>query len=178
MVLRAQDVKEDQSQKQDEKDAALQVQKKRLVLVVSKGTIDMLYPAMVLATTAPAMGMEVDMYFTFWGLRALTKDGVESAKIAPVGNPGLPLPNIMGMLPGMTKMATGMMKKRIEKFWPNIYDMIKMAKQSGVRIHACSPTMGFMGIKEEEMIPEVDDIVGASAFLGWASRPDAITLFI
>ncbi len=178
MVLRAQEVKNDVGQSQDEKDAVPQVQKKRLVLVVSKGTIDMLYPAMVLATTAPAMGMEVDMYFTFWGLRALTKDGVTSPKISPVGNPGLPIPNIMGMIPGMTKMATGMMKKRIEKFWPSIYDMIKMAKESGARIHACSPTMGFMGVKEEEMIPEVDDIVGASAFLGWASRPDAVTLFI
>ena len=60
------------------------VQKKRLVLVVSKGTIDMIYPALVLATTAPAMGMPVDLYFTFWGLKVLTKDGVNSVKIAPV----------------------------------------------------------------------------------------------
>ena len=99
----------------------------------------MLYPAMVLATTAPAMGMEVDIYFTLWALRTLTEDGVESPRIASVGNPGLLLPNIMRMLPGMTKMA----------------------KESGVRIYACSPTMGYMGVKQNEMIPEVDDNVGA-----------------
>mgnify|MGYP001415694391 CR=1 FL=1 len=69
-----------------------EIRKKRLVLVVSKGTIDMIYPALVLATTAPAMGMTVDMYFTFWGLKALTKNGVNSVKIAPVGNPGMPMP--------------------------------------------------------------------------------------
>ena len=141
------------------------IQKKRLILVVSKGTIDMLYPALVLATTAPAMGMTCDMYFTFWGLKVLTKDGVNSVKIAPVGNPGMPMPNIVGVIPGMTKMASTMMKSKIEKFWPNIYEMIKMAKDSGVKLHACSPTMGFMDIKEENLIPEVDDIVGASAFL-------------
>ena len=141
------------------------IQKKRLILVVSKGTIDMLYPALVLATTAPAMGMTCDMYFTFWGLKVLTKDGVNSVKIAPVGNPGMPMPNIVGVIPGMTKMASTMMKSKIEKFWPNIYEMIKMAKDSGVKLHACSPTMGFMDVKEENLIPEVDDIVGASAFL-------------
>lgn len=154
------------------------IQKKRLILVVSKGTIDMLYPALVLATTAPAMGMTCDMYFTFWGLKVLTKDGVNSVKIAPVGNPGMPMPNIVGVIPGMTKIASTMMKSKIEKFWPNIYEMIKMAKDSGVKLHACSPTMGFMDIKEENLIPEVDDIVGASAFLSWASEPDALTLFI
>ena len=141
------------------------VQKKRLILVVSKGTIDMIYPALVLATTAPAMGMSVDIYFTFWGLKVLTKDGVNSVKIAPVGNPGMPMPNIVGVIPGMTKIASTMMKSKIEKFWPDIYEMIKMAKDSGVKLHACSPTMGFMDVKEENLIPEVDDIVGASAFL-------------
>ena len=154
------------------------VQKKRLILVVSKGTIDMIYPALVLATTAPAMGMSVDIYFTFWGLKVLTKDGVNSVKIAPVGNPGMPMPNIVGVIPGMTKIASTKMKSKIEKFWPDIYEMIKMAKDSGVKLHACSPTMGFMDVKEEDLIPEVDDIVGASAFLSWASEPDALTLFI
>ncbi|MBI4258153.1 MAG: DsrE/DsrF/DrsH-like family protein [Thaumarchaeota archaeon] len=159
-------------------EAAKQGFKKKLVIVVSKGTIDMLYPAFVLATTAPAMGIEVDLYFTFWGLRVLTKKGVKSAKIGAVGNPGIPMPNLMGVLPGMTAMTTKMMKKRIEKYWPSVPDMIKMIKESGGRIHACSPTMGFMGVDEKDLIPEVDDIVGASTFLGWASDPEAITLFI
>ena len=168
MTLAAQEVREEVQHRQ----------KKKLVLVVSKGTVDMLYPAFVLATTAPATGMEVDLYFTFWGLKVLTKKGINSAKIGAVGNPGLPMPNILGMVPGMTAMATGMMKKRIEKYWPSVYDMIKMIKQSGGRIHACSPTMGFMGVDEKDLIPEVDDIVGASTFLGWASQPETVALFI
>ena len=95
--------------------------KKRLILVVSKGTIDMLYPALVLATTAPAMGMKVDMYFTFWGLKALTKDGVNSVKIAPVGNPCMPIPNIVGLIPGMTKMASTMMFQLKHQYLLKIY---------------------------------------------------------
>ena len=157
---------------------SLQRPKKRLVIVVSKGTIDMLYPAFVLATTAPAMEMEVDLYFTFWGLNVLTKKGVNSQKVSSVGNPGLPIPNIIGVMPGMTAVATKMMKKNIEKFWPSVPAMIKMIKESGGRIHACSPTMGFMNVAEKDLIPEVDDVVGASTFLGWASEPNAITLFI
>jgi len=152
--------------------------KKKLVIVVSKGTIDMIYPAFVLATTAPTMGMDVDLYFTFWGLNVLTKKGVKSVKLASVGNPGLPMPNVLGMLPGMTSVATSMMKKRIEKYWPSVPEMIQMIKDSGGRIHACSPTMGFMGVKDDDLIPEVTDIVGASTFLGWAADPDTITLFI
>lgn len=152
--------------------------KDRLVLVVSKGTVDMLYPALVLAVTGAAMGMKVDLYFTFWGLNVLTKKGVNKVKIPAVGNTGMPMPNIVGVLPGMTDLATKMMKGKIAKFWPNIYDMIKEAKAGGAKLHACSPTMGFMGVKEEDFIPEVDDIVGASAFLGWASEPKALTLFI
>ena len=155
-----------------------QLQKNKLVLVVSRGTLDAIYPALVLATTAPSMGMECDVYFIFWGLKALTKKGIKNVKIGSVGNPGLPLPNAIGMLPGMTEMATKMMNSKIKKYWPSPYEMLKMAKDAGARIHACSPTMGFMGVSEEDLIPEVEDIVGASAFLGWATDPQAVTLFI
>lgn len=151
--------------------------KKRLVIVVSKCTLDMLYPPLILALTGPTMNMEVDLYFTFWGLNLLTKKGNKRIKLPPVGNPGLPLPNILGILPGMTAMATKMMENKIKKYWPTPRELLKMAKDSGVRIHACSPTMGLMGVKKEDLIPEVDDIIGASTFLDLAAD-NAITLFV
>ncbi len=151
--------------------------KKKLVIVISKGTLDMAYPPLILATSAAAMDMEVDLYFTFWGLDLLNKNKIGSIKMASVGNPGLPIPNIIGMIPGMTKMATSMMKNRIKKYWPTIPEMMKSAKEAGVRIHACSPTMGLMNVDKGDLIPEVDDIIGASTYLDLAIDAD-ITLFI
>jgi len=150
----------------------------KLVIICSKGSLDMAYPPFMLATTAAAMGMEVHLYFTFWGMNLITKKTIDSLKLAPVGNPALPMPNILGMLPGMSSMVTSMMKKKMDKMkMPTIPEMIKTAKESGVKFHACSPTLDMMGITKDDLIPEVDDIIGAATYLELASE-DAITLFV
>jgi len=152
--------------------------KNRLVIICSKGSLDMAYPPLMLATTAAAMGMDVHLYFTFWGMNVITKKTVDSLKISPVGNPALPMPNILGMIPGMTSMVTSMMKKKMRKMkMPTIREMITTAKESGVKFHACSPSLNMMGLKPEDLIPEVDDIIGATTYLDLASE-DAITLFV
>lgn len=150
----------------------------RLVLVVTKDTIDQVYPPLILATSAAASGLEVDIYFTFWGLRLLDKKSHTKTKLASVGNPALPMPNIIGVLPGMTAMATKMMKGKIKKFWPTIPEMMQQAKNMGVRFHACSPTMGLMGIEEKDLVELTDDIVGATTFLDWATSSGTATIFI
>jgi peroxiredoxin family protein len=124
------------------------------------------------------MGMDVDLYFTFWGINMISKKTIDSLKISPVGNAALPMPNILGMIPGMTAMMTSMMQKKMQKIkMPSIKEMIATAKESGVKFHACSPTLDMMGLKREDLIPEVDDIIGAATYLDLASE-DAITLFI
>lgn len=148
-----------------------------LVLVVTKDTIDQVYPPLILASTAAASGLEVDVYFTFWGLKLLDKKSHAKTKLASVGNPALPMPNIIGVLPGMTAMATRMMKGKIKKYWPTIPEMMQQAKEMGVRFHACSPTMGLMGMTEKDLISLTDDIVGASTFLDWATSPGTATIF-
>jgi peroxiredoxin family protein len=141
-------------------------QQSRLLIILSKGTLDMVYPAFMMATTGATMGKEVHMFFTFWGMNAVNKKTYGSMKVAPVGNPGLPMPNILGMIPGMTAMATRMMKGKIEKAKvPSIPDMVKMAKELGVKLHACSTTLDVMGVNKNMLIPEVDDIVGAATML-------------
>jgi peroxiredoxin family protein len=78
----------------------------------------------------------------------------------------MPMPNILGMLPGMTAMATRMMKGKIrETKTPTIPEMIATAKELGVKLHACSTSMEFLGVTKEDLIPEVDDVIGASTFL-------------
>ena len=141
-------------------------QEDRLLVILSKGTLDMVYPAFMIANTGAAMGKDVHMFFTFWGMNAVTTKTYGSLKVAPVGNPGLPMPNILGMIPGMTSMATRMMKGRIGKAKvPSIPDMVKTAKELGVKLHACSTTLEVMGTTKEMLLPEVDDIVGAATML-------------
>jgi peroxiredoxin family protein len=155
-----------------------ELKRNKLVIICSKGSLDMAYPPLMLATSAAAMGMEVHLYFTFWGMNMITKKTIDSLKISPVGNPALPMPNILGMIPGMSSMVTSMMQKKMQKMkMPSIREMIATAKEGGVKFHACSPSMDMMGLKKEDLIPEVDDIIGATTYLDLASE-DAITLFV
>jgi len=141
-------------------------QTSRLLVILSKGTMDMVYPALMIATTGATMGKEVHMFFTFWGLNAVNKKTYSTMKVSSVGNPGMPMPNILGMIPGMTAMATRMMNGKMAKAKvPSIPDMFKMAKDLGVKLHACSTTMEVMGTPKETLIPEVDDVVGAATML-------------
>lgn len=156
--------------------AAPETAPKRLVIVLTKATLDEAYPAFILATTGAAAGMEVELYFTFWGMKLVDKRTAKKTKLSPVGNPAMGMPDFLAVLPGMTTMATAMMKRKIKKYWPTLPEMMEQARELGVRLHACSPTMGLMGMTEKDLIPGVD-IVGASAFLGWASD-NAVTIFI
>ena len=141
-------------------------QTERLLIILSKGTMDMVYPALMIATTAATMGKEVHMFFTFWGLNAVSKKSVGSLKVSPVGNPGMPMPNILGMIPGMTAMATRMMNGKMEKAKvPSVPDMFKTAHELGVKLHACSTTMEVMGTPRETLIDEIDDVVGAATMI-------------
>ena len=161
-----------------EKQSLYTEKRNKLVIVCSKGSLDMAYPPLMLATTGAAMGMEVDLYFTFWGINMLRKKTVDSMKISPVGNPAVPMPNILGMIPGMSRLATRMMSKKMERMkMPSIKEMIKTAHDAGVRFHACSPSIEMMGLTKDDLISEVDDIIGATTYLDLASE-NAITLFI
>jgi peroxiredoxin family protein len=152
--------------------------KKKILIICTKGTLDMAFPPFMLASTAGAMDWEAHLYFTFWGMDIITKGKSENLKISPVGNPSMPLPNIIGVLPGMTSVATSMMKGKMEKSnMPTLQSLIKMAKQMGVKFHACTTTMNLMGITKDDLIPEVDDLIGAATYLDLAADAD-VTLFV
>lgn len=157
--------------------AVAEVQQHKLSIILSKGTLDMAYPAFMLATTAATMGSEVHVFFTFWGIDVINKKKVDHLKVSSVGNPGMPLPNIIGMIPGMTAMATRMMKGKMAKtHMPSIPEMIRTAKDLGVKLHGCSTTMDVLGVGKEDLIPEIDDVVGAATFLQMSEGGQ--TLFI
>jgi peroxiredoxin family protein len=153
--------------------------KKRLALIASKGTLDMAYPPLILATTAAAMEMEAGIFFTLYGLNIINKHRYQGLEVAPVANPALPvqLPNVVGMLPGMGPMATRMMKSWFERAKvPSIPEFVQLALDSEVRLIGCQMTMEVMGVRKEDLIDGVE-IGGAATFLDFAADAQ-IQLFI
>ena len=155
--------------------------KKRACLISSKGTLDWAYPPLILATAASASGMDVSVFFTFYGLNVIHKDFERKLKVSPVGNPGMPMPvpmpDIVSSLPGMTAMATGMMKSKFaKKHVASIRELLDVARESDVKLIACQMTMDVFGYSQNDFIEGVE-FGGAAAFLSEA-RKSHLTLFI
>ncbi|HTR21704.1 MAG TPA: DsrE/DsrF/DrsH-like family protein [Gemmatimonadales bacterium] len=153
--------------------------RRRLALVASRGSLDGAYPPLILAATAASLGWEVGIFFTFYGLDILHKKRHKRLKVAPIGNPAMPvaIPNLVGALPGMTAAATTMMRRWMKRAnLPTIPQFLDMARESGARLFACSTTMGVMGIREQDLVVGAD-IAGAAAFLDFAAEAD-VSLFV
>jgi len=150
---------------------------KRIAIIAAHGTLDAAYPPLILATAAAAMEMEAAIFFTFYGLQILKKGNADHLKVPPIANPAMPvpMPNIIGMLPGMTAAATMMMNSWMNKAHvAKLSELLDIARESGVRLISCQMTMDVMGIKKEELIDGLE-IGGAATYLEFASK-NAITL--
>ncbi|HEX9035420.1 MAG TPA: DsrE/DsrF/DrsH-like family protein [Ktedonobacterales bacterium] len=154
--------------------------KNTMAIIASKGTLDMAYPPLILASAGAAMGMDVEIFFTFYGLDIIKKGGAASLKVAPIANPAMPvpMPNIVGMLPGMTPMATWMMRTQFfaKHNVATVPDLLQQCVDLGVKLIGCQMTMDVMGIKAEDLIDGVE-IGGAATFLNFASKAHT-TLFV
>ena len=155
--------------------------KKRMAIIASKGTLDMAYPPLILASTAAAMDVEVGIFFTLYGVDIVNKKKYHSLKVAPIANPAMPspvpFPNILGILPGMTAMASMMMKSMIKKInWPSIPELMDVCLESGVKMIACTPTMEMTGVRSEDLVKGVE-VAGAAEFLDFALDAN-ISLFV
>src|SRR5437868_734849 len=127
----------------------------RLAIYASHGTLDTAYSPLVLATAAAAMEMEVMIFFTFYGLEIIKKGRAGHLQVAPIANPAMPVPvpNIVGMLPGMTHVATAMMNNRMKKAnLTRLNDLLELAVKLGVRMIACQMSMNAMGLRKEDLI--------------------------
>lgn len=153
--------------------------RRKVAIIASKGTLDMAYPPLFLATTAAAMEAEVQIFFTLYGLNILKRGGPEKLQVAPIANPAMPvpIPNILGMLPGMTPIATKMMKGMFAKHnVVSIPELLRQAIELDVKLIACQMSMEVLGIRREDLIKEVE-IGGAALFLGFATGAHT-TLFV
>ncbi len=146
--------------------------KTKMAIISIHGTLDMAYPPLILASTAATMDIESAIFFTFYGLQILKKNAGESLKVSPIANPAMPMPvpNIIGAIPGMTAMATSMMKSMIKKNGvATIPEFISLCQETGVRLIACQMTMDLFGFKREDMIDGLE-YAGAAAFMEYAAH--------
>ena len=151
----------------------------RLAIICSKGTLDMAYPPFVLATAAAAMDMECMLFFTFWGLDIINRHKVDRLQMSVAANPSMPaMARIMGVVPLGTRLVSTMMRGQFAKSRvQSIREFIKTARESGVHMVACQLSMDVMGVARDDLLPEVEDVVGAATFLEWASQAK-ISLFV
>ncbi len=154
---------------------------KKMTIIASKGSLDMAYPPLILATTAAAMDVDVTIFFTFYGLDIIKKGNADKLKVSPIGNPAMPMPvpipTLVGSLPGMEAMASSMMKSMCKKHGvASIGQLLDLAKESGVKLIACQMTMDLFGYKKEELLDGIE-IGGAATWLDIAAEAD-INLFV
>ena len=136
--------------------------KERACFICSRDTMDGAYPALILGINAARLGLETRVFYTFMGINLVRKGGIEKAKFIPSG--------VMGAMPGMSSMATAMMKKKIEKAQiPTLPDLIEMAQLEGVELIACRMTFDMMELKDEDMIEDVK-IWDAAQFMKYAKE--------
>jgi peroxiredoxin family protein len=153
---------------------------KKMAIIASKGTLDMAYPPFILATTAAALGWEVQIFFTFYGLQLLRKS-LKKIKISPLANPAMPMPVpmpvLISSLPGMQSMATTMMKQKIKKHGvASLEDLRTMCLEADIKMIACQMTIDLFEFKQSEFIDGIE-LGGAATFLEFAGEAD-VTLFI
>ena len=165
-----------------------------MTIIATKGTLDWAYPSFILSSTAAALGWDVSVFFTFYGLELLKKD-LSGLHVSPLGNPAMPMkmpfgpewfksirwnmPNaVQAVIPGFEAFATTMMKKTIKnKGVAEIGTLRDLAVEAGVNLIGCQMTVDLFGYKRDEFIPEVRDFVGAATFLPMAKDAD-VSLFI
>jgi len=138
---------------------------KKVSIVISKGSLDGIYPGLIMANGARMDGIEANLFFTFFGMDAIVKKRMGKIKIATVGNPGMHMPSLLGIVPGFSAMATSMMRKTMDKIdIPPIPEFIEMVADAGAKLYACKATVDMFKLKKEDFCPQVDSIINVGAF--------------
>jgi peroxiredoxin family protein len=147
----------------------------KVAIVVSHGSLEGIYPGLIMANGARMEGIEAHLFFTFFGLDAIRKDRYEHIKVATVGNPGMHMPTLVGALPGMSAMATWMMGRQMEKLdIPPIPEFIELVADSGVKLWACKASVDMFGLKKEDFVSQVEDVITVGDFYVLAAGGEII----
>lgn len=150
---------------------------RKIAFICSKGNLDMAYPALVMGWAALGNGIDVTLFFTFWGMDLINKNRIDHLEIPPVGNasmkmnmmggPGnIGIPQWMGALPGMTPLASKLMKDKMKSLGiPTVREYLEMLSDAGAEMYACKMSVDMFGLTKDDFVPYVQDIVTAGDFM-------------
>ena len=137
----------------------------KVSIIVSKGSLEGIYPALIMANGARAEGIEANLFFTFFGLDAIHRKRIEHIKVATVGNPGMHMATMVGGLPGMSAIATHMMEKKMETLdIPPIPEFLEMIGDTGAGMYACKASVDMFGFTRDDFIDQVQEIITVGEF--------------
>ncbi len=152
---------------------------RKMMIILSKATLDNVYAAFILANGARAEGIEAEMFFTFFGLEAIQTKKLEHLHVATVGNPAMHIPTLLGGIPGMESLATTMMKKEMDKIdIPPVHEFLDILSASGVRLWACKLAMDMFHLKKEDLYEGVEKVITVGDFYERAKGLGTHILFI
>ena len=152
---------------------------KKMMLILSKATLDNVYACFILANGARMEGIESEIFFTFFGLEAIQKDRLNKLQIATVGNPAMHIPTMVGGLPGMEAVATKMMKSKIEALdIPPVDEFLEMLTASGTKLWACKLAMDMFDLDEQKLIDDLDGVLTVGDFYERAAGDGTHVIFI
>ena len=148
---------------------------RKVSIVVSKGSLEGIYPGLIMANGARMEGIDADIFFTFFGLDAIRKDRFAKIKVATVGNPGMHIPTLIGAIPGMSWLATKMMAGKMEKLdIPPIPEFIELIADSGAHLYACKATVDMFGLTMDDFVPQVEKVLTVGDFYELAGGGEII----
>jgi peroxiredoxin family protein len=137
----------------------------KVSIIISKGSLEGIYPGLIMANGARAEGIEANLFFTFFGLDAIHQQRMDHIKVATVGNPGMHMATLIGGLPGMSAIATHMMNKKMEDFdIPSIPEFMELISDTGAGMYACLASVDLFGFTKDDFIDELDGIITVGDF--------------
>lgn len=141
----------------------------KVSIIVSHGSLEGVYPGLIMANGARMEGIEVNLFFTFFGLDAIREKTIDHLKVATVGNPALHLPTMVGGLPGLSTLVTNRMQKEIEKLdIPPVREFIELISDSGGKLFACKATVDMFHLTKADFVPQVEEILTVGEFYALA----------
>jgi peroxiredoxin family protein len=147
----------------------------KVCIVVSRGSLEGVYPGLIMANGARMEGIDAELFFTFFGLDAIRRDRAAKLKVATVGNPGMHMPTILGAIPGMSALATRMMRRQIEKLdIPPVPEFVEMIHDSGAGLWACKASVDMFGLEPEDFVESVDGVITVGEFYEKAAGAEII----
>lgn len=151
----------------------------KMLLILSKATLDNVYACFILANGARMEGIDAEIFFTFFGLEAITKKKMEKLHVATVGNPAMHIPTMLGGLPGMEAFATKMMKNEMEKLdIPEVGEFLDILTASGAKLWACKLAMEMFHLEGDDLYDDIDGVLTVGGFYERAKGEGTHLLFI